>query len=653
MMPDAMSAPNLDAKSNPKTNLVFAYMPWATTTRPSLALGILTSICREMGVPAQTVYANLDMSARIGFEAAGRMANERCLYGLSEHLFSCDMFGADTLASDTYLEALAELALPETFKDMDFLHELRDKVVPEFLDDLAVRILDLNPSCLGLSSTFNQVMGSLAIAARVKRENRDIKVIAGGACFDDEMGQEYHRGLPDVLDHVFMGEGETAFRMFLTAHANGESTAEIPGVTYWEDEMLKLVPGEPLRDLNDSPAPDYDDFFLERERVRTATGKIFNIEYIPFEGSRGCWWGQKNHCVFCGINPDLMGFREKPVDRVVAEMISLAERYRVVNLTASDYIVSRKHRKELFSRLADLDLDIECFYEVRADLKKAELAQMKEAGIVKVQPGIESFSTELLQLMKKGTSRARHVQFLRWAKEYGIHLSYNILNGFPGEKAEWYEDMADFLPQLRHLQPPLHNVHRVEMHRFSPLFRDRDALGVDDYQLRQDYCFNFPDDMVDPLKVGYFFSFTASSVLDPDSYVGPLKEVLQNWIDSHEAQIPPEFYYQIAPGFTRVVDNRALTDRYVDLSGLHQDVFLLCDDIQSIERIEKDLAPLYPQEVAAGQVREIVEEFVETGLFMREDNMILMLPIGRKTRSIQELRDYVLGDQLAPDIAAE
>lgn len=633
--------------------VVFAYMPWATTTRPSLALGILTSLCKEAEVPTKTLYANLDMSAQIGFEAAGRMANERCLYGLSEHLFACDMFGQEVLSSDIYLEALADLALPESFRNMDYLRDLRDRVVPAFLDTLEARILNEAPSCLGLSSTFNQVMGSLAIAARVKRADPEIVVLAGGACFDDEMGQEYHRAMPGVLDHVFMGEAEPAFREFLERHKSGESTKAIPGVTYVENEELSLVDGGALSDLSDSPTPDYDDFFLEKGRVHAETGKLFNIEFIPFEGSRGCWWGQKNHCVFCGINPDLMNFREKPVERVVAEMIHLSERYRVVNLTASDYIVSRKHRKALFARLAELDLDIECFYEVRADLDKDELATMKEAGIVKVQPGIESFSTELLKLMKKGTSRIRHVQFLRWAKEYGIHLSYNILNGFPGEKAEWYTSMAKFLPEIRHLQPPLHNVHRVEMHRFSPLFRDRSALGVDDFQLRQDYCFNFPEGLVDPLKIGYFFSFSANTVLDPDSYVGPLREVLSDWIEAHDSTSPPAFYYQIGPGFTRIVDNRHLKDSYSDIAGLHQDVFLLCDEIQTLERLERDLSPIWPEEVARGAVEGCVSEMIDAGLLMQENGTLLMLPIGKQTRSIEELRDYVLGEAVPATVAAE
>lgn len=633
---------------SPAPHIVFAYMPWATTTRPSLALGILTSLCREQSVRTTTFYANLDLSADIGFEAAGRMANERCLYGLSEHLFACDMFGPEMLESDTYLEALAEIALPDIFKDVAYLRRLRDDIVPCFLDRIEARILAVEPSCLGLSATFNQVMSSLAIAKRIKRRAPEVQVLAGGACFDDEMGQEYHQKLPGVIDHVFMGEAETAFREWLWRHKAGEPTAGIPGVTYVQNGELRLVEGGPLADLNDSPAPDYDDFFAERERVRLETGKVFNIEFLPFEGSRGCWWGQKNHCVFCGINPGLMSFREKTVDRVISEMVSLAQRYRIVNLTASDYNVSRRSRHVLFERLKQLDLDIECFYEVRADLTKEEIALMRDAGIVKVQPGIESFSTELLQLMKKGTSRIRHIQFLRWAKEYKIHLSYNILNGFPGEEEKWYADMVDFLPNIKHLQPPLHNVHRVEMHRFSPLFRLRDEFGVDEMQMRQDYCFNFPDGAIDLLRIGYFFSFSASTLVNPETYVQPLRAVIDDWIKAHEGRHAPEFTYMLGPGFTRIIDTRGVSDRYVDLADLHQDVFLLCDEIQTIGRLEQALAPAHPRAVDSGEVRAIMEELVGAGLLYREGNAVIALPIGRRPRTTVALRAYVLGEPSPP-----
>lgn len=632
-----------DQRSIPSPKVLLLSMPWATTTRPSLALGILSRICREEGVRSNVFYPNMDMSAAIGFEVAGHLANERTLYGFSEHLFAVDLFGPKILSSDDYLSVLSKLNIPEPFRDLEFLKHLRDDIVPSFLDQLEKRVLDEQPTVVGFTATFNQVLSSLALARRLKSKQPDIQIIAGGACFDGEMGREYHRALPELIDHVFLGEADISFTQYLRGLGDRPPAGKIPGVTYCEDGHIKAVPGQRLNDLNAAQIPDYQDFFLEKERLFRQTGKVFNIEFIPFESSRGCWWGQKNHCLFCGVNEELIAFREKNVDRVIREMVYLSSRYRVVHLTASDYNISRKSRRKIFQALKDLDLDIECFYETRADMTKDEICLMRDAGIRKIQPGIESFSTEILHLMGKKTSKIRHVQFLRWCKEYNIHTSYNVLAGFPGEEISWYFDMANFLPEIFHLSPPLHNMHYVEMHRFSPLFQRRDHFGVDTCQIREDYGFNFPEGMIDPMKIGYFFNFKAATILDREKYAEDVRSVIGHWIESHKKKFPPLYHYVIGPGFIRITDTRQGQGRYMNLSGLNQDVLLLCDVIQTRHTLKSLLKPVYPREVLNGELERVIEEMIAENILMQEGAELLTLPIGSCPRTTEELKRYVLG----------
>ena len=35
------------------------------------------------------------------------------------------------------------------------------------------------------------------------------------------------------------------------------------------------------------------------------------------ESSRGCWWGEKFHCTFCGLNGAGMKYRSKSPERVL------------------------------------------------------------------------------------------------------------------------------------------------------------------------------------------------------------------------------------------------------------------------------------------------------------------------------------------------
>lgn len=634
-----------------KPHVLLLSMPWATTTRPSIALAILTRICRCEDASVSCFYPNLDLNAEIGFEAAARLANERSLYGLSEHLFAVDLFGREALDSEEYIEIVSGLGLPEPYDDGGFIRRLRDEVIPAFLDRLTERIVAAAPDVVGVTATFNQVLSSLALASRLKARLPEVRIIAGGACFDGEMGLEYQRALPHLLDHVFIGEAESSFREYLRRLREGRDTSGIPGVTSVAGGRLSFAPGSPLGDLNDSPMPDYDAFFHERERVRQATGRIFNIESLPFEGSRGCWWGSRSQCVFCGLNPDALAFREKGVDRVIQEIVALSRRYRVVKLAATDWIISRPQRARIFEELVELDLDLELFYETRADLTKGEVERMKAAGVTRIQPGIESLSTPLLKAMGKGTTAIRHLQFLRWCREYGVRVSYNILGGFPGEKAEWYREMTRLISRIGHLQPPLHNLHFVELHRFSPLFEQAAEMGVDEYRLRADYRFNFPEGLVDPMKVGYFFSFRSETLADPEEYAQEVREAIEPWIEAHEGNSPPVYEYFIGPEFLHIVDTRHGEGRIVDLAGLHQDVLLLCDQIQSRRKLAGALAPRYPDEIADDTLDRVIDELLERDLLYAEGHQLLALPTGHKPRTTEALRSYVLGAAAEPALA--
>jgi hypothetical protein len=96
-----------------------------------------------------------------------------------------------------------------------------------------------------------------------------------------------------------------------------------------------------------------------------------------------------------------------------------------------------------------------------------------------MQPGIESFSTHVLQLMDKGATALRQVAFLKWAQTYGITLTYGVIVGTPGETPTDLEAMARLLTGLHHLQPP-GAVNHLGLHRFSPHFNDPRRYGIED-----------------------------------------------------------------------------------------------------------------------------------------------------------------------------
>src|SRR5690606_12633861 len=146
---------------------------------------------------------------------------------------------------------------------------------------------------------------------------------------------------------------------------------------------------------------------------------------------------------------------------------------------------------ELFPVLTDRGTTYDLFYEVKANLTREQLRTMRGAGVRHIQPGIESLSSRVLGLMRKGTRMSTNVNLLRWAYHYGIHVSWNLLWGFPGDTVEDYVVQADTMRSLTHLPPP-GGGGRIWMERFSPIFEDRDGFPAGRVEADLSYRYVYP-----------------------------------------------------------------------------------------------------------------------------------------------------------------
>src|SRR5205085_6341958 len=133
----------------------------------------------------------------------------------------------------------------------------------------------------------------------------------------------------------------------------------------------------------------------------------------------------------------------------------------------------------------------EIFYEVKANLRREQLKIMAQAGVTHLQPGIESLSSHVLRLMRKGVRAAQNVNLLRWARYYDIHVDWNLLWGFPGETEADYSEQEAAIPHLVHLQPPS-SANRVWLERFSPLFTERDTFRMRRRAPERSYKYIYP-----------------------------------------------------------------------------------------------------------------------------------------------------------------
>ena len=103
-----------------------------------------------------------------------------------------------------------------------------------------------------------------------------------------------------------------------------------------------------VQNLNQLPTPHFDEYF---ESLARSPLKAKVEGQLVVETSRGCWWGAKHHCTFCGLNGDTMAFRSKTPERAFAEMEYLSRRHQTRRLGCVDNILDLRYIDTLFPDL--------------------------------------------------------------------------------------------------------------------------------------------------------------------------------------------------------------------------------------------------------------------------------------------------------------
>jgi len=599
--------------------------------RPSIQLGLLKSLALAHGFPARTFHANLSFANQIGVDYYRLLAEHRG-HMVGEWLFSLEAFpGA---APDPDSRMVEELAGDLSYLDLP-QDELRERLtrtrhvdVPSYLEAL----LDTFPwdeaAVVGFSSTFQQNTASFALARRLKQRYPHIFTVFGGANFDGEMGPELVRTV-DCIDAAVIGEGDDSFPRMLGALAAGTDPGAVPGVARRVDGQVKVTPPQPPTDrLDDLPVPDYGEYFTLAEDLGIIPRAGHRKVWLPIETARGCWWGAKHHCTFCGLNAETMRFRSKSPQRVLDELAQQARRYRSFLFEAVDNILDMRYLRSLFPVLVESETDYEFFYEVKANLSREQLKLMAQAGVTSLQPGIESLSSHVLGLMRKGVRAVQNVDLLRWSRYYGVDVSWNLLWGFPGETEQDYAEQAAAIPHLLHLQPP-EATSRIWLERFSPLFTGQGGGQFRDRAPERSYRYVYPDG-VDLDRVAYFFDYRAEGALPDRAYAG-VRRAAADWSKAWQAGEPPALTYWSAPHFVQIYDQRRPgQEGTYTFEDTLADLYLACTGRPTTAAaVRRKLNLPLP---AAG-VQELFQEFQQRGLMFLDGQFALALALpGVKSR---------------------
>jgi ribosomal peptide maturation radical SAM protein 1 len=557
-------------------------MPWASIKHPLLGIGVLTNKLNKSGYDASSYYPNINFSNLFELNNYEFFAENPSLYPLAEYLFAANYFSYNQQKIFTTLKYFfGNNFLEKNDSIIQSVINLCETVIPEFLKTTANHIMSVNPDIIGFSSTFNQIFPSLAVAKHIKKTNPEKVIIFGGASFHGEMGVEYSKSFKDVADYVFTGDSDNSLPMFIE-YLNGLRSIEtLDGIVKGGEVYNEPVPVN----MNDVFPPDYDDYFVNLKSVYPSLNAVSEL---PFESSRGCWWGQKSHCIFCGLNNLDINYRFKTDDAIIEELIDLSSKYQTLNFLAADNILNISSYKSLLPRLAAHPVKFNLFYEVKANMQRTDVYMLIQAGIKWIQPGIESFSSNTLKCMRKGITAIQNIQLLKYCKEYGINACYNILTGFNGETVDDYENMISTISKIKHLQPPSGLSTDVQIHRFSSMYNTPQKYGLENMMPCRYYNEWFPKDFIDINKIAYFFEATKTNEID-GNYKRKLNVAIEQWLNDDTT-----VYAELGTDFVIItIKEQNKLKNTIILDYLDSLLFMLTDRVSNIYTIKNKISTCF------------------------------------------------------------
>lgn len=542
--------------------------PFWSVNIPSLALGILDACLEREGINSKQYYFSLKYAREISASLYGSIGDHPGhSYMLGEWVFGSSVFPSDNDLEEDYINytlhpervdrSLTPLS-PNLVQEAKALRILSK----QYIDEWAQVLLADNPKIVAISNVFQQNTAALSLAKKIKEIDPSIYTVLGGANCEGPAGKYIVNNF-SFIDAVVNGEAEESFIELVKNILSREIEINIPGIItqYSKD----AGPATKVVNINSVPIPKFESFFSEFRSL----GLHHSIDpEIVFETSRGCWWGQKHHCTFCGINTDRMAFRSKDPLQAIEELKLLSEKYGVKRVFTTDNIMDQKYYKTFLPLIKNENLDLDIYYELKSNIKEEQLQLLKSSGVYSIQPGIESFSDDVLKLVNKGSRASDNLKLLIQSEEIGLEVCWNLLFGFPGEQAEFYNETIDVIPKLTHLHAPGAAIPFCLI-RFSPYHSKPEQYGIRNIKPDPAYKYMFSQNGEDKLlDFAYYFTFTSDSAEVTASYQQKLTINANRWKKEFYHSIL--FFKELDDGGALVVDTRTCTNE--DVYVINQDM---------------------------------------------------------------------------------
>jgi O-antigen biosynthesis protein len=266
--------------------------------------------------------------------------------------------------------------------------------------------------------------------------------------------------IPDCVDHLVLGEGETSLANIL----DGKATERI----LHSKKLTELdpLPFQPWDIFTRLPYNDYCPWMSERPvfTMNTSRGCPYNCHFC----SVGSIWG-RNYSFFSA-------------PRIVEEINYLVTHHnaRGIYFREDNFTLNEKRTNDFCELLLQKNIKISWACETRVDNLSRELVTlMARAGCRAFYLGIESGSQRILDCLNKGITIKQIVDAITWSKDAGINTYCSLIAGIPGETSK---DLRQTIRLMKCLQPYQYSFNIFVGLPDSPLYQEIKKIHKYEYE---------------------------------------------------------------------------------------------------------------------------------------------------------------------------
>ena len=298
---------------------------------------------------------------------------------------------------------------------------------------------------VGITAVTFAMIDVIKTVKAIRMENPTASIVLGGphlAIYPKET-----INIPGVT-FVLKGEGEKPFAKLVNLLAeNRREYNLVPGLYWKEENQIKCNPTDDfIADLDELPVPNrrlLDYRFYHSILSTRDSGEHYVTTAFS---SRGCPY----KCIFCD-RPNLgKKFRFHSPRYVVNEIEQVLELgIREIIFYDDTFTIKRDRVYEICEMILQKNIQIE--WDIRArvnDVSSDMLELAKRAGCTRIHFGVETGSSEMMKVLKKGITRKLAIKAFHDAHEAGIETLGYFMFGCPYETRSQMQETFDFALEL-------------------------------------------------------------------------------------------------------------------------------------------------------------------------------------------------------------